>query len=124
MRGIATIALLLLATLCASQLYHATWTADAEANLIGGAVGAVYGDNHPVVVRVERSVTEATGSPMYQIELSGNFHKGKLRARYLVFSALASGSYIWDIWASMRPMERGVHRVWFVSTISTDRGSA
>lgn len=61
-------------------------------------VGATYGDRKPRVVHVERTNTE--GAPpqvMYLVQIAGTFHRGRVSARYLSFSALASRWYVWDV---------------------------
>ncbi|HEX6507168.1 MAG TPA: hypothetical protein VF221_05995, partial [Chloroflexota bacterium] len=55
-------------------------------------------DRKPRVLHVEKSRTESSlHEVMYVIHLAGTFHRGRVQAHYLYFSALAGRWYVWGI---------------------------
>jgi hypothetical protein len=76
-------------------------------------VSAAYGDRTPHVVGVQKTRTETSGALMYVIRLSGTFHRGRHRARYLTFSALAARWYVWGV----QGYDRRHHLVWIDPTL-------
>ena len=67
---------------------------------IARQVAAHYGDSHPQDIQVQSTQTDnPPHDPMYLITITGNFHKGTLKAHSLSFSALATKMYAWNIYA-------------------------
>ncbi|HEX8917495.1 MAG TPA: hypothetical protein VF898_03250 [Chloroflexota bacterium] len=83
-------------------------------------VAAVYGEHKPQVVTLQRTITDSTPNQrMYFVELRGHFRKGKLTARYLLFSALAKRWYVWGVVG-----ENGQHHpVWIVDVLPRPNSS-
>lgn len=107
---------LALAWLLASVLIAGSASAAGKsipANTVIHRVAAVYGEKQPHVVRLQRTRTDSSPSePMYFIALSGHFHKGKKKAVYLSFSALADRSYVWGVLGQ----DSHHHEVWLDPT--------
>ena len=71
-----------------------------SADDIARQVAAHYGDSHPQDIQVQSTQTDnPPHDPMYLITITGNFHKGTLKAHSLSFSALATKLYAWNIYA-------------------------
>lgn len=60
-------------------------------------VGALFGDRHPRIIHLQRTVTEGSEQPMYVIEITGRFHQRRRHARYLYFSALEKRWHVWGV---------------------------
>lgn len=68
------------------------------ASFIIKRVSIAYGDRKPRLVHVERTRTESSPHEvMYVIRLAGRFHRGRIQATYLSFSALAGRWYVWGV---------------------------
>ncbi|SRR5579883_44205 len=61
-------------------------------------VGAHYGDPHPRIIALFSTTTDnPPHDPMYGMTLRGRFRHGRLRARFVRFSALADKTYVWGL---------------------------
>jgi len=76
-------------------LKEASSTSEVENTAL--RVAKVYKEDHPKVVKVASTRTEAANEPMYSVFLSGEFQKGNIRAPNLSFSVLASGKKVWAL---------------------------
>jgi hypothetical protein len=54
-----------------------------------------YGDAHPQVIKIVKTLTDNNGQHMYLVHLGGHFHRGKHDYTHLEFSMLANGSETW-----------------------------
>ena len=61
-------------------------------------VAKSYGDDHAKVAEILKAGTDSTPHQlMYVVDLSGHFHHGRVRSRYLEFSILGNGRKAWAI---------------------------
>jgi hypothetical protein len=71
-------------------------------------ISALYGEGHPRVLRLDRTFTDPfPQEPMYFVHLSGRFHRFRVQADELYFSALADRRVIWGVAGYQG---RGAHR--------------
>jgi hypothetical protein len=93
----------LVATLIVLLWAGAATTGQAASSTLSPAavakqVARVYGERHPHVVQLQRTSTDSPPQqPMYFMELSGHFRKGRRQARLLYFSALARRWHVWGV---------------------------
>ncbi len=67
-------------------------------SFIIGKVSAAYGESKPRLVHVEKTWTDSSPHEvMYFIQLAGSFHRRRVGAHYLYFSALAGRWYVWGV---------------------------
>ena len=82
------------------------------AALLNREVSAAYGEEHPHVLRLEKTRTDPSPQePMYFVHLWGRFHRGRLAADELYFSALADRPFIWGV-QGYSGSGAGRHSVW------------
>lgn len=75
---------------------------------IAKAVGLHYGDPHATVVKASPDRTDNDDSPMYLMTVAGELQKDGVQARTVMFSALATRPYVWDL----RGFDRTGQQVW------------
>jgi hypothetical protein len=83
-----------------------------SANSLISEISALYGERHPRVLGLARTLSDGpTQEPMYTVRLSGRFHRFRVQADELYFSALADRRFIWGV---VGYQGRGVdrHNVW------------
>jgi hypothetical protein len=85
-----------------------------SASFIISKVSAAYGDPKPRLVHLEKTRTESSPREvMYFIQLAGRFHRGRVGAHYLSFSAVSGRWHVWGV----RGYDDNHNLRWIVATL-------
>lgn len=99
----------------AASQRHAAFTPSRLAR----AVATTYGEHHPRIVHLERTVTDSTPhQSMYFIGMTGHFSKGGKHARTIYFSALSATWHVWGLAA----YDTNHHLLWTKTLVPRPRG--